>query len=178
MINHCIDLKNMFSRFNCIFPIASSPFQKFSCITVGTCMTVGGSYFVMSEANKYMEKYEDNKITKKENNPRNSFLTTMNSFFLLPLTESNNPYSVGMSVPLLGAYSLSSYVWTRWWYYSIKRSMSNVKHVDQCCKLVRMSIIGTIKHSSFMLVCTSNIVLLGLGFYITCQNGYNIINNK
>lgn len=164
----------MLSRLRCVFPVASSPFQKFSCITVGSCITIGGTYFVLTGVNKYIS---NESIGEKKENKRDYrfFPNTRSSFLLIPTIESNDPYSFGMSMPLLGTYCVGYYFWSKWWYDDIKQGMMNIKNADQCCKLIRMSMIGTIKHSSFMVLNICSLGLLGLGFYITTLNGYNIV---
>jgi hypothetical protein len=164
----------MFSRLKCIFPVASSPLQKFSCITVGSCITIGSTYFVLDRVNKYISN--ESIVEKKENKRNYRFsLNTTSSFLLIPIMQSNDPYSFGMSLPLLGLYCVGGYFWSNLWYDNIKRCMMNIKNANQCCKLIRMSMIGTIKHSSFMVLNLCSIGMLGLGFYITTLNGYNII---
>src|SRR5579863_7974531 len=108
----------MSSKLKCIFPIASTPLRKINCITVGSCITICGTYFMVIGTNKYLRHNTVDK--KKDDGPSNQFITTtiptLKSFVFLPITESNDPYSFGMSLPILGIYSYYSYFLPKWWW--------------------------------------------------------------
>jgi len=165
----------MFSKLKCIFPVASSPFQKISCMTVGSCMTIGGSYLMIVGAHKYVSRNTTDKIMEYIPSTNNSYIKTAISCVTSPVTKSNNPYTFGLSFPILGLYGYGSYMFSKWWYNDIKQSMVCVKNANQCCKLIRMSMYGTLVHSGLMLMFVSNIVVLGVGIYTTGLNGYSII---
>jgi hypothetical protein len=182
----------MFSKLKCVFPVATSPFQKISCTAVGIFITTGGIYSSINGINKYVDYNTNNKTVstvpdkkvsvfneqKVDNSHFESFALKPTEVVLTavysPLIATYNPYLFVVSLPFLGLYSYLQYNLSKLWYCSIKQGIINVRNTDQCCKLIRMSMAGTIKHSFFTLCFVSYTYAVGYGFYITGQNGYNI----
>jgi hypothetical protein len=184
-----LNKENMLSHVKCFFPTAQTPLQKFACVSIGTIITGGSLY----GTNIGMIKYIDYKNKQLESQPEpesehepeqykpykvSKIGTFMDHTFTLPFKKTNDVSSIALSLPFTGIYCFGQYHIIKVWYYILKDSFVNVKNTDQCCKLVRMSISGTVKHYILAsgLLCTGYVT--GLALYITSLNIHSACTNR
>jgi len=182
----------MFSKLKCFFPVANTPIQKITCIGVGVFIFTSCTYGTHLGINKYIDysKKRGSIIIPtpiKDNKPitpskLETILHKIGVFsektVLLPFIKTRDPYSVALSVPILGFYCTCYYKCATFWYHYLIDNYVSFKNTDQCCKLIRMSIIGIARHSIIAGGFLSSGYIIGYSIYRTSLNGYNIMTNK
>jgi len=108
----------------------------------------------------------------------NNIMNAFEDVILSPSMKTNDPYAVASSLPVTGFYTFVVYSGARIWCQDLKKGVINVRNADQCCKLVRMSILGSSKHFIFLVGFATWTWIVGKSFYTTSENIYNIVKER
>lgn len=196
MVVLCVLTLNMFSK--CVFPVASSPFHKFACVTVGAFVTgsgVGATCYGFNKLREYMDRLpipEPKKpmsepkselksqpepvIIYRDREPKIDYFGIFAQYTLMsPFQKTTDPKLIVSSVPFTGLYCLGQGIMMKGWYDVMKYSFVNIKSTDQCCKLVRMSIAGSVLHSSIAATILSWGYITGIAVHNTYLNTYSTV---
>lgn len=184
----------MFSKMHCFFPVVRTPLQKATCLGVGLGITGVSALCIRYTTSKCNKYYKENYANKDENEngtkpskPAKNYVerpvldTVMESLHYLvmcPFMKTRNPYGVAFSIPVTTLYTGAGIFGAMGWYKFLKNDYIDVKNTDQCCKLVRMSIAGTLKHSIFAVTFITGTYMLYDAYCTTFKNIYKIATKK
>lgn len=174
----------MFGKYSCLFPKASTPLQKFGCLAAGTTivgLSTGVGAFGYTKYREYKIKKDiEDYITQKNNGNKSNSPThnIIGKIIFSPFVDHNDYRSLAYSLPVLSVYGVGQGVISMATYFTAKESYNNIKNVDECCKLIRMSLGGTIKYSAILSGGGIYTFLFGFAVYNTLERVHYIYNKK
>src|SRR5436853_306640 len=134
----------MFSNIRCFFPIVRTPLQKATCLGMGITITGTSALCIKYTAAKIEDYYDNNYVVPydEKNKPDFKLVEREPTIFdkigkslvhviFSPFVETRNPYTIALSLPVTGMYTLGGGIGGLAWYYTSIDDFVNVKKADQ-----------------------------------------------